>query len=291
LGALAAIAAALTWAIASLYFARAGQRIGPGPLNLAKCALGVAMLVASYAVLEGRGWPTGLDPTSFAWLAASALVGLTWGDTAFFEALNRLGPRRALLFWALVPPLTALLAVPSLGEPLTVRMMVGIAVTMAGVGWVVFERSERERGGSAPPWAGLGFGLGAAWGQALGNILLKKGGAELSALEVAIVRLGVGTAGIVVHLALSRQLNQMRRFLEPGLASPTVVGTVIGTYLGIWLSVYALQHTYAGVAATLISTSPIFVLPLAALVLGERISLRAVLGALLAVGGVAFLLL
>jgi len=51
----------------------------------------------------------------------------------------------------------------------------------------------------------------------------------------------------------------------------------------------ALQHTYAGIAATLQSTSPLFVLPLAALT-GERISLRAVLGACIAVAGVGLLL-
>jgi len=43
-----------------------------------------------------------------------------------------------------------------------------------------------------------------------------------------------------------------------------------------------------GVASTLLSTSPLFVLPIAAM-LGETISRRAVLGAIITIAGVALL--
>ena len=57
----------------------------------------------------------------------------------------------------------------------------------------------------------------------------------------------------------------------------------------IWLMQISAKHAdKAGVAATLLSTTPLFVLPIVAM-LGEHISKRAVLGALVTIAGVAML--
>jgi drug/metabolite transporter (DMT)-like permease len=67
-----------------------------------------------------------------------------------------------------------------------------------------------------------------------------------------------------------------------------VFAITIGTYLAIWLQQVALKLTSAGIMQTLFSTSPLFVLPLAA-ALGERVSPRAVLGASVALAGIGLL--
>ena len=67
-----------------------------------------------------------------------------------------------------------------------------------------------------------------------------------------------------------------------------LIAVFIGTYIGIWLQQVSLKHSAAGIAQTLFATSPLFVLPLAAC-LGERVSLRAIWGAMIAIGGVALL--
>jgi len=53
----------------------------------------------------------------------------------------------------------------------------------------------------------------------------------------------------------------------------------------------AVSHTQAGIAATLMAPVPVFILPLVRIVYGEQVSLRAGLGAIIAVGGVALLFL
>jgi drug/metabolite transporter (DMT)-like permease len=291
-GELASLAAAATWALASVSFARAGRRLRPTALNLAKCVLGAAML--SVALLAEDGDAPRPSGQSLAWLAASAWVGLSLGDTAFFGALNRLGPRRALLFWSLVPPLTAALAWGALGEPVDLQMGAGMALTLGGVAWVVAERSpqtgEAPADHSAATWAaGAGLGLVAAFGQALGNIWTKQGALGLSTVEVSVIRLGFGALFLGVQAAAFRELGDLGRLREPELSKQVGLGTAVGTAGGIYLMVYGLQHTYAAVAATLTSTSPLFVLPLARFVLKERISARAVAGAAAAVLGVGVL--
>jgi drug/metabolite transporter (DMT)-like permease len=69
-------------------------------------------------------------------------------------------------------------------------------------------------------------------------------------------------------------------------------GTVLGPVLGVWLSLVALAYARStAVASTLLATSPLFVIPVARVVHGTPITLRAVLGAGVAIGGVALLTL
>ena len=118
-GHLAALGCAATWAIATLLYGKAAQTVDARALNLWKCALSLALLGVTALVLD--------DIPSFstrdAWaLAASAVLGLLLADTAYFIALREIGPARGVLFVSLVPVTTALLAVPTLNEPLTPRM-------------------------------------------------------------------------------------------------------------------------------------------------------------------------
>jgi drug/metabolite transporter (DMT)-like permease len=64
-----------------------------------------------------------------------------------------------------------------------------------------------------------------------------------------------------------------------------------GPVLGATLSLFALQHTQVGVASTLIALPPVFLLPVSWLVFREKFEWGAVLGTLVAIGGVALLFL
>ena len=57
----------------------------------------------------------------------------------------------------------------------------------------------------------------------------------------------------------------------------------------VGLSLVAVQRTSAGVAASLMATTPVLILPIVVLLGRERFSLASLGGALLAVAGVALL--
>ena len=68
-------------------------------------------------------------------------------------------------------------------------------------------------------------------------------------------------------------------------------GSLIGPFLGVWLSIVSIQLAPLGVASTLMSLNPIFLLPFAFIIFKERVSLRAVLGTLVSVAGIVILFL
>jgi drug/metabolite transporter (DMT)-like permease len=68
-------------------------------------------------------------------------------------------------------------------------------------------------------------------------------------------------------------------------------GAFVGPFLGVWLSLIAVQTTKVGITSTLIALTPIFHLPIAHFYLHETINLRAVLGTVIAMAGVAIIFL
>ena len=70
-----------------------------------------------------------------------------------------------------------------------------------------------------------------------------------------------------------------------------VLGSIVGPFLGISFSLLAIKHTAVGIAATLMATVPIMMLPLVRVIYRERLSWKAILGAIVAVIGVAVLFL
>lgn len=285
MGEAACLLAAALWAFASVLWVRVGTQVPALPLNAIKCGLATVVLVALVPLTgEGLSGPW----RDLAILAASGVAGLTLGDTAYFHALQRIGARRTLLGWATVPFVTALMALPFLDEALTPGLLGGMTLTMVGVGWVVAERGDS----TAVRRSGYLFAALAVLGQAAGNVMVRYAGEEVGALSAAVWRIAAATIGLGVHLALVRRLSEVLPPLrDRALVPPILVATLTGTVAGIFLSVYGLLHAeHVAVAVTLLSTSPLFVLPLAWFWQGERFGVRAVLGAALAIAGVAVFL-
>jgi drug/metabolite transporter (DMT)-like permease len=299
MGELAALGGAFLWAVASVIYTRVGRAVGPAEMNLLKNVVALAMLGLTL-LFVGQALPDAAGP-AVALLLLSGVVGIGLGDTAYFETLNAVGPRRALLLETLAPPLAALLALVFLGERLHPGAWLGIAVTVVGVIWVITERAPQAGSGTAREAAavaggrlrrGLLFGLLAALAQAGGAVLSRAAflEADVSSLWSAFLRLAAGAVVLGPWLALTRcRVGGWLR--QPGAAAlggRLLAAITLGTYLALWLQQVSLKLTLAGVAQTLFATSPLFVLPFAAWQ-GERISLRAALGAGLALGGVALL--
>eukprot|EP01036_Dinobryon_divergens_P054562 gene54562-72914_t len=172
---LLALAAALCWAVGSLFSARAASRMGTIGFN--RWRLVFACSVLWVAVGIGGHW------TPLAWsdtvlLSLSGLVGICIGDTALFACMNRLGPRRSGVLFASHALFSALLAWWLLGETLWGAALVGSIFLVAGVMVaVLWGRRDTEQ----HIWeetrgrllVGVALGLTAALCQAVATLMVK----------------------------------------------------------------------------------------------------------------------
>lgn len=289
IGEWASLGAAGLWAVAAVLFRRIAADISPLALNLYKGVLAIGMLAIALAV-QGE-LATLPNNAAIALLLASGVIGIGVGDTAFFATLNRMGARRTVLVAeTLAPPITVLIAMVVLAEMLPASAFLGIVITLAGVAWVILERSSTTPVEAAKLRSGLALGVVAALCQAIGAVISRAAltQTDIGPLWSSLIRIAGGVAILIFWLPIARERYLTTSLLSTPLCGLLLLTTFIGTFMGIILQQVALQNTSAGVAQTLFATSSLFILPLVAFK-GERVSLRAVIGAVVAVGGVAIL--
>ena len=288
-GKLAALIGAFFWAVSAAIYASIGQKIGPLQLNLLKGIISIALLIITLFI-TGEIYFT--LPSSAIFLLVSGAIGIGLGDTAYFLAIKNLGARRALLMANLSPPATAVLELIFLSETLNYGAWYGIVMTLLGVAWVITERTNvAETTGDRSLKRGVICGILANLSQAIGAILSRFAllESDITPLQSTFLRLSSGTAIIILLLLITRSpIKSIYSQKSAKQVGGVFIAAVGGTYLGIWLQQTAYKFTTAGIAETLSATSPLFILPIAA-IMGERISFRAILGTLVALVGIVLL--
>jgi len=275
----------MAWALGAILFRRLGDTLAPPAMNLTKCLMGMLYLGIPLLCL-------GLEPLGrrdLLLLGASGLLGIALGDSFFFHALMRLGPRLTVLAEMLGPVLTVLSAIVFLHERLNAAASWGIALTLAGVAWVLWEHAGRRETRSVT-LRGLGFSLLSGACMSAGIILAKMAIVKCSALEATFLRLAWAAGALSLWGCATRRLGPwLKPLSDPRAARQAAAAAAVAIYGGFWLFLVALKRIDAAVATALNATTPLFILPLAAGLLKERLSPRAVFGAVVAVAGVALL--
>jgi drug/metabolite transporter (DMT)-like permease len=278
---------AFSWAAGAILWGKLGERLSSYSMNLAKTAIGTLYL-------GGALLSVGIEPIparSIVYLALSGILGIAVGDTFFFKSLVKLGPRRASLMGALNPVAIAVTAAAFLGERPSPGAWAGILATTFGVGWVLWERTSAEpclESGSS----GVRWGLLSVLCTAGAVLLAKVGVASVPTVHAAWIRLLAGSAGLALWGASRSELGGWVAPFRRWTLVTKVAGVVaIVVFGGFWLSLVALKHVDAAIAGSLNATAPLFLLPMSAVFLKEKLSRRAILGTGIAVGGVALLLL
>jgi len=292
IGELAALGTSFCWAGGTVLFALSGRLIGSYNVNKLRIPIAACFLAVVLLAVHGNLFPTGLDQKSLIYLTLSGIIGLAIGDTFYFRCLVILGPRLGSLMMALAPVMTALSAYFLINERLSLMAIGGIFVTLAGVTWVTTDKKDenidRREGSKA---FGVLMGIGGAAGQALGLVLAKEGmGETFNLMSATLIRMITATIAIWLVAALRGEIISTIKSLTGRRAVSAVLGaSFLGPTIGVWLSLVAVKYTEAGIAATLMSTFPVVVIPLTMIVYKERPTWRAVVGAVVAVAGVAML--
>jgi drug/metabolite transporter (DMT)-like permease len=291
-GELAAMATAVLWTLSVLAWTSAGKHIGAVAVSFIRLLIAGVFLAVYGQLVRGLALPTDADPFTWLILGLSGFFGFFLADICLFKAFLLIGPRLTLLVQSLVPPMAAILSYMWLGDDLTPRHWLAMLVTVVGVGWVVLEQPDTDAQPRPPrqlTW-GIVLAVIAAAGQAMGLVLSKQGIGQYDAVAATLIRVLGSLVGYVVLVTLWRRWPAMLAAARNARAMAIVTfGALVGPFVGVVMSLIALRHCHAGVVATIISTMPVLILPFVILLYHEKVSLRALGGAILSILGVALL--
>ncbi len=299
IGELAALGTSLCFAFGSTFFTLAGRQLGSILTNRVRLLLALLLVMLLHTLIYGQPFPVSASSERWIWLSLSGVVGFVLGDAFLFQAFIMIGPRLSMLMMALAPVLGAVIAWVFLHETLVLQEIIGITVTLAGILVVIAERrgggdgaGKTESGNRRHYIIGLLCGFGGALGQAGGLILSKLGlVGDFPALSGTLIRLLAAVVIVWLLALVNRQvMNTYHTMRERPRAFLLLAGgTVLGPVLGVWLSLVAVQNTNIGVASTLSSLTPIFLIPVSYFMFKERVTKQAIVGTIIAFAGMVLL--
>ena len=305
-GELLSLSVAFMWTFTAIFAEIASKHLGPLTLNVWRMLLSIFFLGIVLCYFCGAPWPQFTSPSVWGWFLLSGFMGFVFGDACLFHSYIIIGSRFAQLFMTLASPFAAFTAWLLMGEQMTWISLLGMIVTLTGIGISIMGRSEKGHRNLKLPLRGILLGIGAGMGQGVGLVLSKQGmqtysqiiPAEASDVVQMIpfagtqIRAMMGLIGFGIALIMTRQVKTLSRAWTDVKGGAAALGTILlGPFLGVACSLIAVNMTHAGVAQTLMSLTPVFILWPAHLIFGTKITRQEVLGAMIAVLGASLFFL
>ncbi len=297
------IAAFLTtflFAVSAICGHRTATKIGGVEANFWRIAIATIFLTI-WANTLGAGFAGAPE-----WFMLSGLFGIGLGDSAYFQALPRLGSRRTvLLTQCLTAPCAALIEWLWLGSKLNLPEIVCIAVILTGVA-IALAPGDHLHIETRQLKIGVLACVFSAMSGATGAVIIRK---AFAVAHAAGVHPDAGTTGYqrllggILFPAIALLVFKWRSahahgglFQGKTLAVsgekwrriwPWVLANALaGQTLGVTCMQWALEQTNAAIVTAIIALTPIFLMPMTRIVEGEKIGFRSLIGALIAVSGV-----
>lgn len=301
IGELISIGVAFSWTATALLSELGSKRLGNLTLNVLRMALALLFSMVMFWVVMGSPWPSGGTIEAYGWMLLSGLVGYVIGDFCLFQCYIIIGSRYGQLFMTLAPLAAALTAWIALGQQMSAVSIVAMLVTLSGIAISVLGRGEHRRVSLSLPLSGVLFAVAAAVCQGVGLVLSKIGMDRYDASSIPawlvpfsanFFRCVAGIVGFSLLLYLREGFSPLREALHDrkGMSVATAT-TIFGPFVGVGFSLMAVQYTSAGIASTLMALTPIVIILPSYWLFRQRITWRAVVGALISVVGVSLFFL
>lgn len=290
MGEAAALLSAFCWAATSVGLARLGTKYNGAMLSGLRFLIASPVVIALLFIAGDANVLWYAPLTAILAVVASACMNYAIADTMYVRALPRIGLQR------MSPPVTGLWVALStlggvliLGERASVNLLVGGSLVVAGTYLIVAGRIEGVPDTTAPdrpgPIATLLTMLAVAGGWATSTLLIAGGRGSLDPIAVTALRVPVGGLLIALVLTATTRGDVFRRLPEPRDLPLIFAIGIVGTALGGLAYIYAVAEAGAARAVILNATSPLMVVPLSMLFLGERPSARVGLGTVCCLAG------
>ncbi|MCK5312483.1 MAG: DMT family transporter [Desulfobacteraceae bacterium] len=299
-GGIIALFTVLFWTLSVQLFEAASKRIGSTSVNIIRISIAVVLFCIILFIKDGYIIPSYFPMRAWIYLSLSGVIGFFLGDIFLFKAFVEIGPRVTMLIMSLSAPVAALIGWFFLNETYIAHQWIGMFVTLSGVALVILEKDNTKKNAKPNLQArnitpkGIIFGIGGMLGQAVGFILSKTGmqteSGYLDAIASTQIRAMAAFVCFVLLFTLTKRWGAVKHGINNKQAlTYTAIGSALGPVAGVSLSLLALHYMTVGVASTIFSLVPVALIPFAIFLHKERVSFKAMAGALLAVCGIFLL--
>jgi len=295
---LASFLAAIFFALNATFSGRNARAHGPARANVGRLIV-AAVVLGAFAHTLGHGF----NSASVGWFFLSGVIGMGLGDLGVYAALPLLGSRLTVLMTqCLAAPIAAGGEWLWLDTRLTSLQIFWGLVILTGVVLALMPSKSSPPRVTIKP-IGFLFGLVAAAGQGLGALVSRKGGLVADAAGEATHNATFGLnaayqrilAGLIFASLWFLALHLLPR--KPTLSAPVApapaplnlrlifANGLIGPVLGVGCYQWALATTPSGMVLPIAAMTPLFAIPIAFWLEGDRPSRRALIGSVIAVAG------
>jgi len=271
-----ALLSALLSAAATIFIRQGLRGYGPYTGVWINMAVGTVCLWVAVLFTGGMGRPT---PTAFALFVLAGLIGTVAGRVLRFFAIEAVGASITGAFMNVTPLVSSGLAILLLGEHVTVPIVVGTLVIVAGA--TLLSTGGRSLG-VRPAHLWLPILSATCFG--IVSILRKIGLSGMAPVPGTAVNV---TTALVVFTAFLLASGQGRAMVCRGPSLGYFVAAGLTENLGVFLVVLALSLGAVSVVAPLTNATPLFVIVFSLLFLRgiEVLNARVIMGSVLIVIG------
>ena len=207
-----------------------------------------------------------------------------------------------MLIMSLTPPITAFIGWIVMGEKLTGQNFLGMFLTLSGIILVLFNResksdAENNENGRRKvkliyPILGILLAFGGALGQAGGLVLSKYGMQDYDPFAATQIRVITGVFGFMLIFLFTKNWTKLGIAVKNKKAMTRLsIGAFFGPFLGVSFSLLSVKYTSTGIASTIMSIVPVLIIVPAVIFLKEKLTIKEVIGSIIAVGGVVLFFL
>ena len=319
-GEIISLIVAMSWTATALFAEVASRRLGSLALNVVRMTMCLILLALTLWVTLGVPYPPMADGQTWFWLCLSGFVGYVFGDFCLFQSYILMNSRFGQLFMTLASPASAIAAWIMLGETMQPLAILGMIITMLGISMSILNKGHdgHKKLELKLPWKGVLCGIGAGVGQGVG-LVLSKVGMEHYTSSIAshgisdlttyvneaalfpvsldfmmpfastLIRAVMGLIGfsIVVFFFSHKSREKLRTGIHDNRAMLCALGAaVFGPFIGVSLSLMATLYTHAGIAQTIMATTPVIIIAPSYFLFKQKVTPLEIVGAIISVIGV-----
>lgn len=294
-GELAALGAALCWAVSPILYRQALFKSKPVSANIVRLGTNAAFMVAILLAFGWWGALTSLSSTVVITVIVSGIFGLALGDTLYLYGLKSVGVSVAVPLSATYPLFSLVWTTLLLGQPVTAAVVAGALIIVVGIWLLSREKSVAKalvKGRLALTGAAVSLAAAAAWSVSvtLMGVAAKMPGASSLEANYAIITVRITSLALLLMIT-APLIDRSRGFLK--LSRRTIVeltvGGLVANGLGWLLMTYSFVNVPSAVATPISSVTPLFSAMAGFILFREKATLNRALGAILVVAGVALI--